>query len=181
MKDLCAQLAGVVVLLILLAGCSREFSPLTWEQLAGATYHTGNTDSKTVTLVDAEFVDEPSRVRIVLPRRFVTRGDLDGDTFVDAAVVLVSNTGGTGVFHDLCVVLNREGVPVHVATEFLGDRIRINSLEVDSGEIVLDMIVQGPDEPMCCPTRRQVRRFRLEEGALVELTGAGRDDSADHL
>ena len=69
-------------------------------------------------------------------------------------------------------MLNRAGTPEHVATEFLGDRIKINSFVAENGQIVLDMVVQGPDDPMCCPTVEKVSRYRLEDGELVEAGAA---------
>ena len=35
----------------------------------------------------------------------------------------------------------------------------------------VDMVTQGPDDPMCCPTQRVVKTYALESDQLVE-TGA---------
>ncbi len=79
----------------------------------------------------------------------VAYGELNGEPA--AAVVLVSNSGGSGTFYDLAVVVERDGEPVNVAVTLLGDRVRIDSLAVEEGRIVVDLVTQGPGEPFCCP------------------------------
>ena len=49
----------------------------------------------------------------------------------------------------------------------LGDRVQIKSLHIENGEIVVDMLTQGPDDPMCCPTQYVSKRYVLESGELV--------------
>jgi hypothetical protein len=155
---------------MLALACAEETPPLTWEILSNATYQSENALRGSVPLTDGEYVDEANRVRVVLPRRLVAGGDMDGDGVLDAAVILVANTGGSGVFHELCVVLNRNGSPEQVATTGLGDRVRIESFQIEAGEVALEMVVHGPSDPMCCPTQREHRRYRLEEGRLREVT-----------
>jgi heat shock protein HslJ len=55
-----------------------------------------------------------------------------------------------------------------VASAFLGDRVQIQSLSVEDGEIVVEMIAHGDDDPMCCPTRYTVARYALQEDELVQ-------------
>ena len=95
-----------------------------------------------------------------------TFGDLNGDGVDDVLVILISYPGGSGTFFDLAAVLNQDGIPNPVATAFLGDRTIIRSMTIESGQIVLEMITQGPDDPMCCPNmdRRQV--YALQDGSL---------------
>lgn len=102
----------------------------------------------------------------------VAFGDLDGDGLEDAAVVLVSNTGGSGVFFDLFAVLNRNGRPVPAASTLLGDRIELQALAIENGAILVDMISQGPDDPLCCPTQDVTRRYSLLY-SLAETDEAG--------
>lgn len=102
----------------------------------------------------------------------VAFGDLDGDGLEDAAVVLASNTGGSGVFFDLFAVLNRSGRPAPAASTLLGDRVKLESLVIEDGTIVVDMLTQGPDDPLCCPTQEVTRRYSLHY-SLAEADGAG--------
>lgn len=94
-----------------------------------------------------------------------TMGDLDGQ--LSYAVILVSNGGGSGIFSDLAVVQDQEGQLVNVATTTLGDRVTVNSLEIVENRVVVDMITQGPDEPMCCGTLNVLNVYALQDGELV--------------
>ena len=71
-----------------------------------------------------------------------------------AAVILVTDPGGSGTFYYLALVTESEGKLTNIATTLLGDRVQINSLAVKEGKMILDMITQGPDDPFCCPTQR---------------------------
>jgi len=111
--------------------------------------------------------DEEGRqsLEIGTPR---ARGDLDGDGREDAAIILLGSGGGSGVFVDLAVVLDRNGVPVHAASAALGDRVRVNGLSIDGSEVVVDLTQHGPGDPACCPTQNVTRRFRFADSRLVD-------------
>ncbi len=97
-------------------------------------------------------------------------GDLNGDGVADAAVVLSYNGGGSGTFYGLLAVLNENGVPVHVASTELGDRIRLNSLAIAADVITVKMVAHGPNDGLCCPTIDTVATFRLNGNALELLS-----------
>jgi heat shock protein HslJ len=82
--------------------------------------------------------------------------------------VLVTDPGGSGTFYDLAYLTLKEGKPRHVASAFLGDRVQIQALSVEDGEMVVKMIAHGDDDPMCCPTLQTVARYALQEGELVQ-------------
>jgi hypothetical protein len=94
-------------------------------------------------------------------------GDLDGDEVEDAAVILLVDSGGSGTFYYLCAVLNEDGAPLNEATLYLGDRIKIRSLSVRGGRIEIDMLVQGPGDPMVKPTREVHQTYYLTGKQLV--------------
>jgi hypothetical protein len=94
-------------------------------------------------------------------------GDINNDNIVDAAVVLGLSGGATGLFNELIAMVNRGGKPHQVASVALGDRVVINSITINRGEIVIDMTSHGPNDPMCCPTMKKVKRFRLVGDKLV--------------
>ena len=96
-------------------------------------------------------------------------GNVDEDPVEEGAVVFSTTAGGTGVFLNLALVDVRSGSPKNVATLFLGDRIRVHSIEVADGEIQLDATVHTPADPSCCPTLRVVRRFVWADGTLREV------------
>lgn len=96
------------------------------------------------------------------------RGDLDGDGREDAAVILLGSGGGSGVFVDLALVLDRNGVPVHSSSVALGDRVQVHGVSIEGQEVVVDVTQHGPGDPACCPTQRVSRRFRYADGRLVD-------------
>lgn len=96
-------------------------------------------------------------------------GELENGTAF-AAAVLVSHTGGSGVFYDLGAVLLDSDTPAGIATTFIGDRVQINSLTIQDGLVVLDLITSGPNDAMCCPTQHVLQTYGLEDGELVLLS-----------
>jgi len=54
-----------------------------------------------------------------------------------------------------------------VATLVLGDRIQIRNLSVWSGQIEIDMLVQGPGDPMVKPTREVHQTYYLAGKRLI--------------
>ena len=97
-------------------------------------------------------------------------GDLNGDGSPDAAVLLAENYGGTGVFVSVVVMINQDGQPVSWGASMLDDRPVINSLSIHDGEVLLDAIVHGPDDPGCCAAQPTTRTLRATDLGLV-LTG----------
>ncbi len=94
-------------------------------------------------------------------------GDLNMDGLADAAVILVFNSGGSGVFRMLVAMLDEQGNPKQVDAAGLGDRVKIERFQVTGdGEIQVRMITQGPDDPMCCPTVQVDEYYRLIAGKL---------------
>ena len=153
------------------ASTPAQSAELTPEALANATYSSDYAATGEITLVDGQAEEEIAPgsasklvVTLIEPTAF---GDLDGDGVDDAAVLLASNSGGSGTFIDLHAVLDEDGEPVDAASAFLGDRVQVNRLTIEDGQIVVDMIAQGPNDPMCCPTQRVQRTYVLEDDALI--------------
>jgi hypothetical protein len=123
-----------------------------------------------VQLTDGIYEDTTNRIFVNWIDTYAL-GNLNGQPA--AAVVLLASGGGSGSFSNLAVVLEQEvleqdGVPVNVATTLLGDRVSINWVEIADDEIELDLVTQGPDEPMCCGTQRMLVSYALEGDQLVE-------------
>jgi hypothetical protein len=97
---------------------------------------------------------------------FTTRGDLDGDGVSEYAALVAESYGGTGVFVFLTVFSEADDKLVFRASSLVDDRPQINSLAMESGELFLDATVHGRDEPMCCPTLRTARHYRLVNNQL---------------
>lgn len=143
---------------------------LSEESLKNMTYQSGVTESGDVTLVDGEYrapaaPGSASEIVVTLTGP-VAYGQL-ADGREAAAVILASSGGGSGTFIDLALVADQDGQPVNVATTMLGDRVQVNSVAFQDGQIVVDMITQGPDDPMCCPTQQVLQTYALEGDSLT--------------
>lgn len=95
-------------------------------------------------------------------------GHLDGDGVEDAAVALAVDSGGSGTFVYLMAMHNRNGMAQHIGARFLGDRVRVQSMSIESGEITALLRTFAQTDPLCCPTLDVTRRYRVET-VLAEL------------
>ncbi len=132
-------------------------------------------DIKTVQLVDGKFESKYGEGASQVNRGELTRmalGDLNGDGVPDGVVILAVNTGGSGVFVYMLVVVNRNGLPQRVAAEMLGDRVSVQNLAVKEGQIVLNALGFAPGDPMCCPSQSVIRTYRLQGNALQVVSEA---------
>jgi hypothetical protein len=132
---------------------------LTLDMLRNGTYHAPYYD-RTVTLVNGLYSEGTGgySVRMLDVYAF---GDLTGDHQDDAAIILAENDGGSGVFESV-VAVNLQSGAVHQISQWeLGDRVQISSADISSGVIHLSMMVQGPSDPLCCPTLPQRQNFWL--------------------
>lgn len=157
---------------------------LSLSDLQNAVYTSEWTASGAAPLSGGEYRERSgpgSAMQTVIRLAETAFGDLDGDGAEDAAVILATNSGGSGTFYELAVVSNQNGEPVHLTSTPLGDRIRLNSLAIENGQIVVDYIGPGPNDPACCPTQAVIKVFGLQPTlqeqepaglSQAELTGA---------
>jgi hypothetical protein len=101
---------------------------------------------------------------------FVAFGQL-ADGREAAAAVLVTDPGGSGTFYHLAIAVMEDGSPVNIASAQLGDRVQIQDVFFQDGEIAVRMITHGPDDPMCCPTKEVVQTYGMEGDELVQRPG----------
>ena len=71
---------------------------------------------------------------------FVARGDLDGDGWEEAAVLLGYSPEGTGVLVHLAVVAQHQGEVQNLATVSLGDLVQVRDVRFENREVIVDMI-----------------------------------------
>ncbi len=164
---------AVIAITPLVAGCGAKETEqpkdgLTLDDAQKAEYRSEWVETGRVGLSDGEYLDSNARLRIRLAP-FYALGDLDGDGSDDAAVVLVTDPGGSGTFFDLAVLSEQGGAPVNVASQALGDRVDLRSLTIESRRIIVDMVTHGPDDPMCCPSLRQIVTYELQGDVLAEV------------
>ena len=95
-------------------------------------------------------------------------GDINLDGFQDAVVFLSTQNGGTGHFVEMAAVLNLNGSPSNISTLYLGDRVVIESGAIQNGVITLNLLVQGPNDGLCCPSQLVTWNFHLDSGQVVK-------------
>jgi protein involved in ribonucleotide reduction len=90
-------------------------------------------------------------------------GDLDRDGYKEKIIIIRINAGGSGIFVYLIVLRNGKFVDV----KSLGDRVIINSVSIKKRNIILDMLIHGPNDPMATPTKKVIFKYRLINNRLV--------------
>lgn len=114
-------------------------------------------------------VQDSATELIVRLGNYFAFGDLNHNGVNEAAAILITDGGGSGTFRDLVVLTNCNGSPKHIATASLGDRVRVQSLTIRSGHILVEMITHGPNDPMASPSLRVWEQYRLQQGKLVKI------------
>jgi hypothetical protein len=152
------------------AGCGSPPPPaLTRETLANATYTSTWTGTGELRLENGRFRSgaggPPVEAVLLDPVAF---GDLDGDGDADAAAPLSIWTGGSGVFVELVAVAGEDGRRKQAATAPLGDRVKVEALAIQGGRVRVDLLTHSETDPMCCPSLKVTKSYRLQGAALVE-------------
>jgi len=169
----------LIGLALVAAGCGRSEAPPAPQAAANApgaenaSFRGLEGFPDPVRLEDGAWEGEPyvdggsSYPAVYLSKHLTTRGDLDDDGRDEIAAVLVTTTGGTASLFHLVLLRETDSGLEHFATRFLGDRIRIRSLDIRDGGIDVVSIEAGEDDPLCCPTRRVARRFLVRDDSIV--------------
>ena len=97
-------------------------------------------------------------------------GDLNGDGKNDSAILLVQDSGGTGLFYYLVAVINDAGVGKNTNSIFIGDRIEPVSIVIKDSRVELNYIDRNPNDPMTAdPTVKVKKLFEVKGTSLVEV------------
>ena len=133
--------------------------------IRNAQYQLGVPESlQVVQLQDGKFeqgtAGGPDYVSVQLTD-FIATGDLDGDGSDEIAALISENFGGTGVFVFLAIYKNVNGTATFLTSSVVDDRPQLNALSIENGEVFLDAIIHTMEDPMCCPTLRTTRHYRL--------------------
>jgi heat shock protein HslJ len=116
---------------------------------------------------------DPARPIVQFVEGAEVYGDLDKDGVEDAAVFLVERGGGSGAFTYVAAQLNRDGRPLDAGAVRIEDRIQVKSAAMEDGQVVLDIVTQGPGDVACCGSHKVRKTYALQEGRLVEIAGEG--------
>jgi hypothetical protein len=161
----------IAILMLAGVGCSKSkpvsrTSPTDIAATAReASYPMDHLGAGTITLSGGTYQDSAGGLDVRVIK--TATGDLDGDGRPDAAVVLASQTGGTGTFVELFAVLDRPSGPVTRGPASLGDRVKVDSVRVSDRAVHLHLVTHGPDDPLCCPTLKSVETFVLHADTLM--------------
>ncbi len=144
---------------------------LTADQLQNAQYQLGaREDRASVQLTDGQWQQGTDATTLDYARvslsEFISLGDITGDGVDEAAAIFFENYGGTGNFGFLAVYTNVNGLPVFLSSTMIDDRPMINGLAIESGEVFLDAVIHGFEDPGCCPQLPTTRRYALVNNAL---------------
>jgi hypothetical protein len=119
--------------------------------LQNMTYTLGtDRDPTPVKLVDGKGTTNSSGYALV--PSLTAFGNLGGGSEIDAVTVLSWSGGGSGEFSSLVAVLNSGGRLRNSEDLNLGDRVNIRSVTIKNRIVTVDMVAQGPNDPMCCPS-----------------------------
>lgn len=136
----------------------------TAEELADMQVTLGSLDGLTVDLTDGAGSGQMGE-RVTLLAAYEATGDFDSDGVTETAVLVVTEPGGTGTFtHLLAARTGADGVVEQVAEKLLGDRQQFHRFEAKADSLLIELTTQGPNDPMCCPTRRAQQIYVIRDG-----------------
>jgi len=114
----------------------------------------------------------------VLPQAAL--GDLNGDGVQDAAVLLAENSGGSGVFVSLVALVSNGSGFTQSQAVLIDDRPQINGVGISAGQISIDAVVHGENDPMVSPTLKVLETYQLSEDALTLVGLKETSGSSEH-
>lgn len=98
-------------------------------------------------------------------------GDFDNSGHQDIAAIIEANGGGSGTFIYLVVFAINNGAPQFVAANMLGDRVLVKKLRFADGILQVDIVAQGGEDALCCPTHPKTVSFQLKHNSLAQAHG----------
>ncbi len=124
-----------------------------------------------VTLVNGQYyapnVERTGGSVLVAQSNMRAEGDLDADGDLDAAGLLVADAGDGRMFIYLYAVRNDNGTPVFAGSTELGDRVKVDALEIANGQIRVAMTTHTGEDPACCPTLDVDYAYNLVDGSRI--------------
>jgi len=141
---------------------------LTVSAIENMTYVFGTgLNSRSIKYIDGKARSDTDTCGI--DKNSIVYGDLHGITERAAVLVMGCGGGGSGDFRSLVAVWKANGTLVNSDEKELGDRIVVNSIAINNGIMTVDMLTQGPNDGMCCPTQRKILRLALQGNRLVDV------------
>lgn len=122
--------------------------------------------------IDTTVVENGDTIRTVLSisiGSIVIEHDFDHDGETDALVSMHENGGGSGTFVSVAVMLGGNNTAAFADSKFLGDRIKIDSAAMAGDTVVVFSLIQGPQDPLCCPTMPYIFKLMFRNKVLDVL------------
>ena len=159
------------------APAAATTAKLTIDSLKNLEYKVEYTQNGVAKLENGEYQEAAapgSATKIVVQLTgYIAFGDLNNDKVEDSAVILVSQPGGSGTFYDLASVLNKDGNLKSTNSIFLGDRIKIKIISINSGIITVNYLERKEDQAMADePTVDKTQTFIVENDILSPTVAA---------
>ena len=97
-------------------------------------------------------------------------GDLNGDGMPDAALILVQDPGGSGIFYYAAAAINASGTAQGTNAVLLGDRVAPQNIQIQNGQIVVNYADRNAGESMATPPSVGVTKYLIYRGSVLEAT-----------
>ena len=130
-----------------------------------------------IKLFDGSFLKEDNlrKLEVKIHENKISFGKLDNDDIEYAAVVLDIvedinyKEGGSDFFHyyHLAVLKKDNDKYSYVDSIPLGDREKIESILMTENKIIVNMLVRGLEDALCCPTLPSVSFYKLKNNKLT--------------
>lgn len=158
-------------------------APMTLALLKNATYtipDLGENTTSAYPLENGQYQANGVTVTLIQP---IAMGDVDQDGNGDAAVILAVNTGGSGTFIYLAAATIQNGQLSNPDTVPLGDRVRVQSLNIKDGRIRLNLLTHQADDPQCCPSELVSMAYQLnsQAGTLTPIELSDQEKQGIHI
>ncbi|KPJ77923.1 MAG: hypothetical protein AMJ54_05770 [Deltaproteobacteria bacterium SG8_13] len=176
--------AAVGLFLLLPAACSHTpAAPPSGVDLDQVLFLSGWTGSGTVRLNNGEYREpaapDSAADLVIQATGDLVYGEVGGSPA--AAIVLVTNAGGSGTFFDLALLQWQSGQWVNTDVAELGDRVQVHAVVIQGSAIRVDLTTHGPGDPMCCPSLRMERRFTVQGDRLAESSASAAPESSSAI
>ncbi len=133
-------------------------------------------EGQSVTLVNglSEIEAAPGSATKIITRFFGNEafGDLNGDGLEDVAFLLTQNSGGTGTFFYVVVVLQTKTGYQGTNAILLGDRIAPQTTRIENGTIIVNFADRNPGESFDVAPSLGVSKYLQVKDTLLEEVGA---------
>ena len=146
-------------------------SPLTVEKLKNAEYFF--LAKGPIKLINGTYTDKSTQRTISLDE-VMAYGDLNKDGVKDAAASLRVTLPNSGDITYLVTVINDQGNPKNISSEFVGPQVRVKAIAIKPDATIEAKIQQfRSGDPACCPSLELIRSYKIRDSkAPVETKAA---------